>query len=130
MRFISQDELMRQPPGTIYQEYKEYDLGPPMVFGGPMEENIDYIEADFLPTVTIESVFGGSPFLKEKGLDKPGFLAYYQSGFGRNGYFEKDGVFLLWETEDRKRYAEWLLNPEKLANEVNDDPVWIAKAPD
>lgn len=132
MRFISLAELRGMPPGTIYQEYTSRNgLSEPQVFGEAFSPN-DYTEADLLPRWGFTSCFGGyeAAILNKLGVAQSVMAVWYPSGFGRNGYYEKEGTFLLWEEADRKRFAEWLLDPEKLANEVNDDDITLVPTPD
>jgi hypothetical protein len=138
MRFIKFDELMTMPAGTIYQKYDSEcgGLGPPLVFGEPIRfrdrKVVNYAEADFLPTLGFTDSLGhlGKQILQERGLLDAIQAVWYPSGYGRNGVFEKSVTFLLWEEADRRRFAEWLLDHEKLANELNDDDVTIAHVPD
>jgi hypothetical protein len=130
MRFITYDELMTMPAGTVYQEYHDGrgQLDPSMVFGGQIGIGLDFTEAMFLPILNFVSSLGDG-YLREHKLDDKLWAVWYPSGFGRNGFFERKGTFLLWEEADRKRYAEWLLDPEKLANEVNDDDIVLVPVP-
>jgi hypothetical protein len=138
MRLITYDELMAMPAGTIYQEYdhERGDLGPPMVFGEPIgsrdEKVVDYAEAEFLPTLGFTDQLGhvGKQILQERGLSGAIQAVWYPNGYGRNGYFKREGWFLLWEEADRRRFAEWLLDPEKLADEVNDDEIVLVTVPE
>lgn len=47
---------------------------------------------------------------------------WYPSGFDRDGMFDITRHYLVWEKGDRRKFAEWLLDPTKAAAEQNDDP--------
>ena len=131
MKIINWKALMLEPEGTVFQEYSfKNGLGDVQVFGGPNSDrpdNNDFVSASLLPRAIGLEVFGDedkirvmSKFNLEPTHDW--FIISYPIGFGRDGLFETNRFFLVWETADRKKFAEWLLDPTKCAAEMNDDP--------
>ena len=52
------------------------------------------------------------------------------SDYGRWALYEYDRLYLIWEEEDRKRLAGWLLDPEKAADQMEDDSYTIIEVPE
>lgn len=113
MKLIDHTELMTMPNGTVYQEFGKTGLGPPMVFGGQLDFGSDYTTANLLP----EDNFGSAI-----GADEDGYFIFYPSGFGRDGFFDPTRHYIVWEEDDRKKIAKWLLDPAKAFDQMNDDP--------
>lgn len=128
MKILTWAEMMTMPPGTIYQDYKPRIVGPVMILGEVMLTNgkpVDYVVATVTPEGSNVSSWGQY----EAGLREKYALALeaeeivsYPTGFGRDGYFETNRLYLVWEEADRKKIAEWLLDPAKCLAEMNDDP--------
>jgi hypothetical protein len=131
MKLINKKEMMEMPSGTIYQIYTPHDLGPPMIFGGPIKDGnrlLDYVEAPLFPQAFMADYW--SHDIREKfAVTKIPFVIAYPVGFGYNGYFEEEETFLVWDIEDRACFAKWLLDPESCSNQQNDDPLIMVAAP-
>ena len=122
MKLVDFTELMEMPVGTIFQEFGKFGLGVPHVFGGTQGDS-DYIEAVLLPyDNSVDTLGNNAELFKKYGLEGREYGIWYPSGFGRDGSYDKNRHYLIWEKEDRKKLAEWLLNPTKAVDEMNDDP--------
>jgi len=131
MKHVTFAELLTYPSGTIFQEFGKQGLGEPQVFGGPFSAN-DFTCAPLFPSETGPEVFGGYriQYLKMHGCEDAEWLVYYPSGFGRDGlYNDANRYFVIWEKADRRKFAEWLLDPDKAAAEMNDDPMAMIAIP-
>lgn len=122
MKLVDHAGLMALPDGTIFQEFNKLGLSAPKVFGGVCGN--DYLEADLLPTENFINAFGDyeRKILDKFNITNSGYGIWYPSGFGRDGTFEHERHYLIWEELDRRKIAEWLLDPVKTAAEMNDDP--------
>lgn len=127
MKIVDYAGLMKEPEGTIYQDIYDGRLGHLQIFGGGSSyENKDYNNAQFTPTLNYTYVFGWTieetrkayPFLL---ADRDVEVIWYPSGFGRDGMFDYDRKYLVWELKDREKFAAWLLDPELAVSQVNDD---------
>lgn len=129
MKILTWAEMMTMPPGTIYQDYKPRIVGDVMILSevlfGTDRKPIDYVTA----TITPQGIDPGSWGRYEAAIraqhklpDRCDEVVAYPSGFGRDGYYEQNRLYLVWEEADRKKMAEWLLDPQKAMAEMNDDP--------
>lgn len=126
MRIVDWAEFQKLPENTIFQEIRGNGgyLGDLMILGEVWmhEENRgDFIEAQLLPA------FASTNELDEEGLRHMGFsksehadFFLTPTGFGRDGMFEYDRRWLVWDEVDRKRLAAWLLDPATAGAQQND----------
>ena len=122
MKLVDHNGLMLEPEGTIFQEFGKRGLGEPQVFGGPCGQ-CDYVTAKLFPNDNCFYTFGGTLDLAKLSVTEDDYGIWYPSGFGRDGMFDTSRYYLIWEEQDRKKFAEWLLDPVKAANEQNSDPI-------
>ena len=130
MKYVTFAELLASPAGTIFQEFGKQGLSEPQVFGDAFGAN-DFTCAQLFPSETGPEVFGSyrEQYVNKHGCEDAKWLVYYPSGFGRDGLYNDDNRhFVIWEDADRRKFAEWLLNPEA-ADEMNDDPMAMISVP-
>lgn len=127
MHLLNWIEFAKCEVGTIFQIIGHGSgtgdlqiLGGIIVFDG---EPRDFVSAPLLPEVMYRDNFGGSsPEALVKHPDAPAFVVV-PSGHGRDGLFDHERrSWLVWDEEDRRRLAGWLLNPAEAADQQNDDP--------
>jgi len=130
MKYVTFAELLTYPAGTIFQEFGKNGLSEPQVFGDAVGST-DFTCAQLFPSETGPEVFGGyrEQYVNKHGCEDAGWVVYYPGGFGRDGLYEDNRHFVIWEEQDRKKFAEWLLDPEKAAGEMNDDPIAMISVP-
>jgi hypothetical protein len=111
MKIVKWDEFKTLPTGTVFQEYSLHDLGSLSVLGSVIED-IDFVSADLLPACFTDGNYSGK-------ITDP-FVISHPSGFGRDGFFDLEKrTWLVWDEDDRKRLAAWLLGDA--AKDQNDD---------
>lgn len=135
MKLVSFGELCGMPDGTVFQEYEPHNLGNLCIFGGARNYDRttprDFLQASLLPSATFGSSFArDAPALPNGSSVNPNALYICTpEGFGGWGKYDKDAQFLVWEREDCLRLANWLINPKKAVDEMNNDPHAIIEVP-
>lgn len=135
MKLVSFHELCEMPEGTIFQEYTPHYLSGLCVFGGPLKVDgkpRDFLEAELLPQCSLGSYWASSsdkPKLEDGSeMDDNGFYIVTPDGYGRWAKYDYDHRYLVWDAEDRRRLATWLLDPEGASKAMNDEPHAIIDA--
>ncbi|KQZ50338.1 hypothetical protein ASD54_08770 [Rhizobium sp. Root149] len=128
MRLVHWKEFIALPDGTIFSEARSYNGGDiedvkmkgETLFYGRSPN--DYCETSLLPNVRDASSIHHDSYPDPGGGD---IVLIHPSGWGRNGMYEKDRMYWVWDQEDRERLAKWLLNPQATAatEELNEDNV-------
>ena len=114
MKLLGLQDFLKEPSGTVYQEYEPHHLGDLSIKADSLTG--DFLEATLTPSCTMPSSGEGRKTPESIAIDQP-------SGFGRWGLFDENARFLVYEKEDRERLSRWLLNPEVAVEEMNNDPV-------
>lgn len=130
MRLLDWAEFAKCPVGTVFQVLDHGSgLGELMILGGVYDDDgrpNDYVAAALLPDVRMPDTLGpGEAALVSA---HPGATAFVMvpSLHGRDGLFEfKNRSWLVWDDEDRRRLAGWLLDPSAAVERQNDDPVVV-----
>jgi hypothetical protein len=107
MKIVSFQEFCKLPDNTVFHPLDEHgNVGELSIRGEIIYsdgEPVDYAEAVLTPRkhrVSIES----------------------HTGWGRWALFDYDTKYLVYLDADRQRLAGWLLDPDRAANEINDEP--------
>ena len=98
MYLVTRSELMKVPVGTIFQRYVPHYLEDLNVFAGTCGS--DFLQIQLTPSACIPA--NGRRIIRVHGL------------CGREGYFDDNFQYLIWEPADQHRLASWLLNPEEV----------------
>jgi hypothetical protein len=123
MKIITWDEMVKMPPGTIYQHYSPHELGDLKVLGSADQYRDNLVCADLLP-----QTMGGYNYSDQDrrrlGIGENDYLIQTPSGHGRDDYYDDKAKyrFLVWDEDDKRRLARWLtMDPAAMAKEMNDD---------
>ena len=135
MKLVSFKDLCAMPVGTVFQEYQPHYLGELCIFGGALPEGSDdprdFLQASLLPSCMLGSYWHSEPMKLADGsvTNEDGCYIVTPSDYGRWALYEHDRQYLIWEEEDRKRLAGWLLDPAKAADQMQDASYTIIKTP-
>jgi hypothetical protein len=132
MKYIDFKTLLACEDGTIFQEMGRNGLDDPQVFGGACD-GIDFVAAPLFAAEAFTESFGGyrEKYLAAHGCPNADYVVLYPSGFGRDGLYDlnNDRHFVVWELEDRIKFAAWLLDPKVAVAEMNNDPMAMIEIP-
>ncbi|MBB4064035.1 hypothetical protein [Gellertiella hungarica] len=123
MKLVTWHEFISMPAGTVYSR-ASIDIEDLRIKGDTLDTQ-DFHETSLLPGIYDAYAVMDVPV---GGSDDPDLVMTHPSGWGRDGMWEKNARFFIWEKEDRERLARWLLDPEAFADsdEVNEDNVrWM-----
>ncbi len=89
MRLVEREEFLSLPAGTVFVEYEEHFFGPLTIKGETIADMDEYSAGDYFEQVPSQCV-DGYPL---EGLS----LKYDPEFSGRNGCYERDQKYLVWE---------------------------------
>ncbi|MBY3363766.1 hypothetical protein [Rhizobium laguerreae] len=123
MKLVTWQEFIEMPEGTVFSDVSRnpFDAIGIRIKGETLPNNwvYDFHETDLIPKIMDVSVFD---YEETKGSE---IMMIHPAGWGRDGMFDKDRKYWIWERGDRERLARWLLDPEAVAatEELNEDNV-------
>lgn len=135
MKLVSFKDFCAMPVGTVFQEYQPHYLGELCIFGGALPEGSDdprdFLYASLLPSCMLGNYWHSEHVKLTNGsmTNDDGYYIVTPSDYGRWALYEYDRQYLIWEDADRKRLADWLLNPTEAATQMNDGPLAIIETP-
>lgn len=134
MKLVTWHEFIQMPEGTVFSEMRPNSLVSHNLrmkgetwFSKGSGNYHDYLETDLMPNIRDVSYAGYDETVGSE------IMVMHPSHWGRDGMFDQDRKYWIWEREDRERLARWLLNPEAVAasEELNADNVrWHGKYDD
>lgn len=106
MKIINRQQFLDLPPGTFFAEGKQWYFGPMMIKGTTFhggtgdfgEFNPAWVESEMGP-----DVFDRLEEMLAKGVSYP-----MDDATGRNGMFEADAIYLVFEKADLLRLREMI----------------------
>ncbi|SOR30672.1 protein of unknown function [Methylorubrum extorquens] len=116
MRVVGWTEFVKMPRGTVFQtkepERIEWSDLRVLDEAWAFEEGGDFRDASLLPEISgiqWDHTVPKAEFTDDE-LRRDDFTVFPGS-ISRDGLFEYDRLWLIWEREDLERLAGWLLNP-------------------
>lgn len=126
MRIVGWPEFSTLPPGTVFQvtDDNSPDWGElrvlDEVWTWPDQDGRgDFRDASLLPTIGLGiSITEANKAAFPQGDCDGDTFTIHPFLLGRDGLFEFDRLWLIWEREDLERLAGWLLDPMKALHAI------------
>jgi hypothetical protein len=114
MRIVSRAELMSMPEGTVYSNFEPDIFSGLHVTGGPCGP--DFLTCSLLTQFVGEDSSEHFHAICDRLVKGESVPLEFGESFGREGLFDHEMVYAVWEKSDLNRLADLLLqlaNPEK-----------------
>lgn len=106
MRIVNLEDLRKQPKGIIYCKYEPCYFSSPEVFGGIFGES-DFVSAELIGWVKSSGSDEMFDILHSCEISGASFDLDTEC-FGRDGLYEKDQLFAIYENKDIEQLIETL----------------------
>lgn len=119
MRIVGWVEFSKMPRGTVFQmtDDRRPDWGDLRVLDEIWtweDGRGDFVDASLLPTIALGlNITEANQAALSKGDCEGDLFTIHPDLLSRDGVFEFDRQWLIWEREDLERLAGWLLDPMK-----------------
>ena len=108
MRIINKQEFYKMPAGTLYSEFEPDILNNLLVKGQTFyngKEPIDYLECSLIDCIDCNE---HSNILTKADNDSNFSFDFNYDNFGRNGIFDEDQKYMVYEKKDVEKLIEFL----------------------
>jgi hypothetical protein len=112
MRLYNRKDFLNLPSGTIYAKGKKWYFGGLNIKGETLGNDWAYLEPCWISACNSGEADCRFEQMLEKGLSYPG-----EDAFGRDGYFDNDDIFLVFESPDLKELIKFLISAIGLSSQ-------------